>query len=138
MCDNPLYVNLRILHPETDDMTFSDSKVLDMKYYWAYVKHSRTPKPPRGHALAVQDRVDVFDMKSVSHGQPFFQYPFCRDVVSFHKFRGCPQFAETIKAGLAYRTGKPHHRWNPDGQEFKDPQQVIANARHRENVRASM
>lgn len=99
-----------VLHPDMDDITFADLKVLVMKYYYAYVKHSHVPEPPRGHALAVQYRGDAFDMALVLPGQPLLPCPFCKDVVSLHKFRGCSQFVETIEAGLAYRTGKLDHR----------------------------
>lgn len=44
--NNRLHENLLMLHPYMGDVTFVDLKVLVMKYYWGYVKHSQTPQSP--------------------------------------------------------------------------------------------
>lgn len=98
LCDDPLYANLIIVHPDMDDITFADFKLLVMKYYSAYVTHSQVPKRLLGDAMAVQDLGDACDMARVSLGQPPLQFPFCRGVVSYHKFRECPHYVKTIQA----------------------------------------
>lgn len=107
LCDNPLHAIMFILHP---GISFADLEVLVVKYYWTHVKHSQVPEPPRGHALAVQDLGDAFDMELVSPAQAVLQCPFCQNVVSYYRLRECPQFVVATKAGLAYCTGKLDHR----------------------------
>lgn len=65
LCDNPLHSKLPIPHPDMEDITFTDLKVLVMQYHWAHVKNSQFPDPPRGHVWAVQDLGDAFDMPTI-------------------------------------------------------------------------
>lgn len=67
LCDNPIHGNLLILHLDMDDITFACMKVIGMKYYYTYVKHSHVLEPPRGHAMVVEDLGKAFNMALVSH-----------------------------------------------------------------------
>lgn len=45
LCDDPLYANLLILHPDMDDVIFADLKVIVMNFYWAYIKQRKSLYP---------------------------------------------------------------------------------------------
>lgn len=135
-CDIPLYVNLFILRPYMDDVTFAELQILVMKYYWTRVNHSQVLESPWGHALAGRDMGGNFDMALVSHGQSLLQCPFCIDVIYYHMFQEYPRFVATVEAVLAYRTSKVDHTWNPDRQEFKDAHQNIAKAHQAKSTKA--
>lgn len=87
-----------------EDIPLGEIEMLVMMYSSAYAKQSQVSEPPQEHVLAVQDLGDAFDMVLVSPRQPSQQCHFRQSAVSCHMFRECPQFVETIKTGLAYRT----------------------------------
>lgn len=49
-------------------VTLADLKITIMHYFWDHIKHSRTPEPSRGHALAVHVLVGVFETTLVLPG----------------------------------------------------------------------
>lgn len=73
-----------------DCIPLVDLTVLVMKYCFTYVKPSRVLEPAHGHALAVQDLGDAFDVTLVLPGHHLLQCPYCRGVLSHHRFRECP------------------------------------------------